>query len=430
MDDLFALAQRYMLRYSRSFCPRIIREARGAILVDRDGREILDFTSGQICSTIGHNHPRIVEAIEAACRRVIHLNSWMLTEEVIRLCHRLAALLPAPLEKVLLLNTGSESNEVAFRIARMHTGRSELVGLNQSFHGLTAGAASVTFAMGHAGYGPGLPGTYALPAPYAYRCPVKRECPTCDLACLEAGLALLDAQSAGALAAVIAEPILSSGGIIEPPPGYLQRLQAECRARGMLLILDEAQTGFGRLGAMFGFEQEGVVPDILTLSKTLGGGVPLAATVTSPEIEADIFAKGFFHITSHVSDPLPAAVGLAVLDVIQEESLVALAAKRGAYLKQRLHDLAREHELIGEVRGRGLLLGVELVKDRHTKEAAGAWGARITEECLERGLSMNIVRAGGAANVFRIAPPLTVTEEEIDRGVAILDEAIRAVVYR
>lgn len=430
MDDLFALAQRYMLRYSRSFCPRIIREARGAILVDRDGREILDFTSGQICSTIGHNHPRIVEAIEAACRRVIHLNSWMLTEEVIRLCQRLGALLPAPLEKVLLLNTGSESNEVAFRIARMHTGRSELVGLNQSFHGLTAGAASVTFAMGHAGYGPGLPGTYALPAPYAYRCPVKRECPTCDLACLEAGLALLDAQSAGALAAVIAEPILSSGGIIEPPPGYLQRLQAECRARGMLLILDEAQTGFGRLGAMFGFEQEGVVPDILTLSKTLGGGVPLAATVTSPEVEADIFAKGFFHITSHVSDPLPAAVGLAVLDVIQEENLVALAAKRGAYFKQRLHDLAREHELIGEVRGRGLLLGVELVKDRHTKEAAGAWGARITEECLERGLSMNIVRAGGAANVFRIAPPLTVTEEEIDRGVAILDEAIRAVVYR
>ncbi len=430
MDDLFALAQRYMLRYSRSFCPRIIREARGAILVDRDGREILDFTSGQICSTIGHNHPRIVEAIEAACRRVIHLNSWMLTEEVIRLCHRLAELLPPPLEKVLLLNTGSESNEVAFRIARMHTGRSELVGLNQSFHGLTAGAASVTFAMGHAGYGPGLPGTYALPAPYAYRCPVKRECPTCDLACLEAGLALLDAQSAGALAAVIAEPILSSGGIIEPPPGYFQRLQAECRARGMLLILDEAQTGFGRLGAMFGFEQEGVVPDILTLSKTLGGGVPLAATVTSPEIEADIFAKGFFHITSHVSDPLPAAVGLAVLDVIQEENLVAQAAKRGAYFKQRLHDLAREHELIGEVRGRGLLLGVELVKDRHTKEAAGAWGARITEECLERGLSMNIVRAGGAANVFRIAPPLTVTEEEIDRGVAILDEAIRAVVYR
>jgi len=429
MEELFALAERHLIRYSRSFCPRIIREARGSVLIDREGREILDFTSGQICSTIGHNHPRIVEAVEAACRRVIHLNSWMLTEEVIRLAERLAGLLPPPLEKVILLNTGSESNEVAFRLARIHTERPGLAGLTQSFHGLTAGAASLTFSVGRAGYGPGLPGTYALPAPYAYRCPLKRDCGTCDLACLEAGLQHLDAQAAGSVAAVVAEPILSSGGIIEPPPGYFRRLQAECRARGMLLILDEAQTGFGRLGAMFGFEQDGVVPDILAVSKTLGGGLPLAATVTSSAIEADAFQKGFFHITSHVSDPLPAAVGLAVLDVIQEERLVEAAAKRGAYLKERLQELAREHEVIGDVRGRGLLLGVELVRDRESKAPAEEWGARITEECLARGLSMNIIRAGGAASALRIAPPLTITEAELDRGVAILDEAIRAVVY-
>jgi 2,2-dialkylglycine decarboxylase (pyruvate) len=194
----------------------------------------------------------------------------------------------------------------------------------------------------------------------------------------------------------------------------------------MLLVLDEAQTGFGRLGAMFGFELEGVVPDLLAVSKTLGGGVPVAATITSTAIEEDCVAKGFLHVTSHVSDPLPSAAGLAVIDVIEREGLVERARDRGEHLLARLRELQDSHEQIGDVRGRGLLVGLELVEDRDDKAPADALGAAVTDECLQRGLSMNIVRSGEQANCFRIAPPLSVTPEEIDLAVAILDEALRS----
>lgn len=432
-DPLLELADRHLIRYAPGFAPFLVERARGSWIWDRDGNRILDFTSGQICSTIGHNHPRIVEAIRDACDRVLHLNSWMLSEEVIRLAARLAELVPAPLEKAIILNTGSESNEVAMRIAKLATGRFEVVGLDQSFHGLTAGAASVTYSVGRHGYGPQLPGTFAIPAPYAYRCPVRRRsdgspgCPGCDMACLERGFELFDGEGSGALAGAIAEPVLSAGGVIDPPPGYLRRLAELTRARGGLLIVDEAQTGFGRLGTMFGFEQDGVVPDIVTVSKTLGGGLPLAATIISADLEERVVERGFFHVTSHVSDPLPAAVGLAVLDVIVEERLPERAARMGARLRQGLEALAGRHPIIGEVRGRGLLLGVELVTDRETREPAEVLGALATDECLARGLSMNIVRHVGANSVWRIAPPLTVSEDEIDLAVSIMDDSLAAV---
>jgi 2,2-dialkylglycine decarboxylase (pyruvate) len=194
--------------------------------------------------------------------------------------------------------------------------------------------------------------------------------------------------------------------------------------------MDEAQTGFGRLGAMFGFELDGIVPDLLAVSKTLGGGVPLAATIASSAIEEAAVAEGFLHVTSHVSDPLPAAAGLAVLDVIEEEGLVARAAERGDHLMRRLRELQHEHEQVGEVRGRGLLVGVELVCDRDTREPADALGAAVTGECLRCGLSMNIVRSGQNANCLRMAPPLSVTEDEIDTAVEILDAALRTSVAR
>jgi 2,2-dialkylglycine decarboxylase (pyruvate) len=195
----------------------------------------------------------------------------------------------------------------------------------------------------------------------------------------------------------------------------------------MLFLMDEAQTGFGRLGTMFGFEHDGVVPDLVGVSKTLGGGLPLAATITTAAIEEDAYRKGFLHVTSHVSDPLPAAAGLAVLDVIAEEGLVERAAARGEYMLARLRELQAEHEAIGDVRGRGLLVGLELVEDRDTRAPADALGAEVTRECFDRGLSMNIVRAGTNANCFRIAPPLTVTEDEIDLAVEIMDAALKAV---
>jgi 2,2-dialkylglycine decarboxylase (pyruvate) len=331
---------------------------------------------------------------------------------------------------VMLLNTGSEANEVALKLAKMVTGRWEVVGLTRSFHGLLSGIASVNFSMAHAGFGPLLPGSFALPAPYAYRCPVRHCDGACDCTCLEAGFELVDQQSVGSLCAVVAEPVLSAGGIIVPPDGYFRRLRELCDARGMLLVADEAQTGFGRLGTRFGFEHDGAVPDLLAVSKTLGGGVPLAATITTAAIEDAAVGKGFLHVTSHVSDPLPAAAGLAVLDVIEEEGLVERARERGDYLLTALRELQARHEQIGDVRGRGLLVGLEVVEDRATREPANALGAAVTAECLERGLSMNIVRSGSSANCFRMAPPLSITEDEIDLAVSILDESLAAVLAR
>ena len=413
--------QRFLIRYARGFAPFIVARASGAWLETEDGQRILDFTSGQICSTIGHNHARIVEAVQQSLDEVIHLNSWMLSQPFLELAERLVSLLPASLNKVILVNTGGEANEIALRIAKMHTGRFEVVGLTRSWHGLQAGTASLNLAGGHSGYGPLMPGSLTLPAPYAYRCPIRHSC-------LDAGFDLIDQQSVGSLCAVIAEPVLSAGGVIVPPPQYFPRLHQLCEERGMLLILDEAQTGFGRLGTMFGFESFAVGPDMLSVSKTLGGGIPLAATLTSTEIEEDCYNKGFMHVTSHVSDPLPAAVGLAVIDVIEQEGLVEQARRRGEYLLARLRELQQRHVHIGDVRGKGLLVGIELVEDRETKEPADMLGVAVGDECLRRGLSMNIVRStGGMLNCFRMAPPLSITEREIDTAITIIDEAITTV---
>ena len=283
--------ERFLIRYAGGFAPLTVARASGAWVETTDGRRILDFTSGQICSTIGHNHPRIAAAIRASLDDVIHLNSWMLSEPVLALGERLAGLAPDPLDRVMLLNTGSEANEVALKLAKLATGRFEVVGLARSFHGLLAGSGSITYSMGHTGYGPLVPGSLALPAPYAYRCPIRHCDGTCDCTCLEAGFDLVDQQSVGSLCALVVEPVLSAGGIIVPPPGYFLRALELCRERGMLLVMDEAQTGFGRLGAMFGFERDGIVPDLLAVSKTLGGGVPLAATIAPSAIEEAASAR-------------------------------------------------------------------------------------------------------------------------------------------
>ena len=425
MDDK---RERFLIRYSHHFAPFIVARASGAWMETTDGHRILDFTSGQICSTIGHNHPRLVAAVQRSLDDVIHLNSWILSEPVLALAERLVGLLPPSLSKAILVNTGGEANEVALRLAKMYSGSFEIVGLTRSWHGLQAGVASLNLAAGHAGYGPLMPGSLTLPAPYAYRCPIRHCTGSCDCSCLEVGFELIDQQSVGALCAVIAEPVLSAGGVIVPPPDYFQHLRTCCDERGMLLILDEAQTGFGRLGTMFGFELYEIEPDILSVSKTLGGGIPIAATLTTAEIEEECYSKGFMHVTSHVSDPLPAAVGLAVIDVIEEEGLVEQARQRGEYLLAGLHELQELHEQIGDVRGHGLLVGIELVEDRATRQPADALGVAVGDECLRRGLSMNIVRStGGMLNCFRMAPPLSITESEIDTAITIIDEALTAV---
>jgi 2,2-dialkylglycine decarboxylase (pyruvate) len=424
-SHLQAAVERHMIRYIGDFPPFFVERAEGSYIYDDSGRRILDFTSGQMCATLGHNHPAVVAAIRRSCERAIHLFSWLLAPEVVELCRELAALLPPQLQKVILLNTGSESNEAAIRMAKLATGGHEVVALSASFHGLTGGAGAATYSVGRRGYGPSVPGNMAIPAPNAYRCPIRHCADACDLSCLEVGFELIDQQRTGQPAAAIAEPVISTGGIIVPPAGYFPRMSELCRARGMLLILDEAQTAFGRLGANFAFEQDGVVPDFLTLSKTLGGGVPLAAAVTSAEIEATCYERGFVHVTSHESDPLPAAVGLAVLEVLHREHLAERALELGRRLEAGLRDLHQRYEVIGDVRGRGLLWGVELVTDRQSRKPHPELGAKVTRRCLELGLSMNIVSLPGLASVWRIAPPLTATEGQIDEGLSILDRAMR-----
>jgi 2,2-dialkylglycine decarboxylase (pyruvate) len=310
-------------------------------------------------------------------------------------------------------------------MAKLVTGKHEIVSFARSWHGMTQAAASATYSAGRKGYGPSAPGNFAIPVPNAYRPDFTT--PDGDLDWhrqLDFAFDLIDAQSTGSLAACLVEPILSSGGIIEPPPGYFAALRHKCRERGMLLILDEAQTGLCRTGTWYAFERDGVVPDILTLSKTLGAGLPLAAVVTSAEIEQEAYDRGFLFFTTHVSDPLVAAVGNTVLDVLADDGLDARARELGAFLRTGLEEMAGRHEVIGDIRGRGLLVGLELVVDRETKQSSDELGARVTRRCLELGLHMNIVQLPGMGGVFRIAPPLTATEDELALGLSILDTAI------
>lgn len=424
--DFWASANTHLTRYGPSFEPVIIERAAGSFVYDADGRAILDFTSGQMSAVLGHTHPDIVATVARQMGDVAHLFSGMLSRPVVNLAERLAALAPG-LDRVQLLTTGAEANEAAIRMAKLVTGGHEIVAFAQSWHGMTGAAASATYSAGRRGYGPAAAGSFVIPAPNAYRPRFKTADGGNDWQTeLDDAFALIDSQSTGNLAAFIAEPILSSGGILELPIGYLAALKRKCEQRGMLLILDEAQTGIGRTGHMFAFERDGVVPDILTLSKTLGAGLPLAAVMTTQAIEQTAFERGFLFYTTHVSDPLPAAVGVTVLDVVERDGLVAQATARGNRLREGLLSLQQRFECIGDVRGRGLLLGLEIVVDRQSKAPGFELGARIMEETMRRGLSMNIVKLPSMGGVFRIAPPLTVSEAEIDRGLEIMSEAIEA----
>ena len=420
-------AREYMIRYGGDTFPNLFRSARGAIVVDDTGREILDFTSGQMCATIGHNHPAIVQAVHRAGETAFHMFSGMIPEVVAELAAKLATdWMPAPLRKSIFVNTGSESNEVALRMAKMYTGGYEVLAVGGSWHGVTGGTSAVSFASDRKGYGVHVPGVFVMPEPNAYRPYIEGlGAEESALACLEIGLKMYDMASTGRRAAIIIEPIISAGGVLVPPKSYMQALRRAADERGMLLIFDEAQTAFGRIGHRHAADFFGVVPDIMSVSKTMGGGLPLAATITSAKIEQDVHEKGFTFYTSHVSDPLPATVGLAVLETLRKENLVERARTTGAYLRGRLLELQERYEVIGDVRGEGMLLGVELVKDRQSRLPFHELGALTTRRCFELGLSMNIRRRPERGSVWRIAPPLTVSHDEIDRGIEILDRALR-----
>ena len=416
-------ARRHLIRYGGAFSPVVARRAEGSFVIDTSGRRILDLASGQMSSILGHSHPEIVAAVREGIGELDHLYSTILSRPVVDLAEALARLAPGRLERVLLVSTGGESNEAAIRMAKLATGAFEVVGLSRSWHGVTAGAAAATYNSARRGYGPQQAGSIVIPAPDPYRSPFRRGEEYDWQGELDYAFELVDRQSTGSLAACIAEPILSSGGVIVPPAGYLAALAEKCRSRGMMLILDEAQTGLGRTGRMFASEHEGVVPDLVTLSKTLGAGLPLAAVITTAEIEERCHERGFLFYTTHASDPLPAVVGLKVLEIVLRDRLAERAAAMGARLRSGLEALQQRHEAIGDIRGRGLLMGLELVADRRTRKPAPELTGRVGERCLELGMLTSTIRGG--LGVFRIAPPLTITEDEVDLALSIFETAFR-----
>lgn len=417
---------RQLIRYTPWFAPRLIERAAGSYVYDDAGTAILDFTSGQMSSVLGHSHPDVVATVSESMASLAHLFSGMISPPVVELAEKLTATLPDPLDRMLLLSTGAEANEAAIKMAKLASGKHEIVAFDRSWHGMTTGASAATFVAGRRGYGPSMPGMLTLPTPNSYRSPFRHADGSYDWESeLEYGFNQIDQQSVGSLAACIVEPILSSGGIIVPPPGYLTRLKQMCHDRGMLLILDEAQTALGRTGEMYAFEREHVVPDLLTLSKSLGAGLAVSAVITSAEIEELCHELGFLFFTTHVSDPLAASVALTVLRVVERDGLVEQARSRGQLLSERLHDLQDRYDVVGDVRGRGLLQGLELVTDRRAKTPADTLGAAVTAECLERGLHVNIVQLRGMGGIFRIAPPLTISEDELNAGIDIFEQSLK-----
>ena len=397
---------------------------RGSVVRDVNGKEYLDFNSGQMCAALGHNHPRIVQALQESAETLIHSHMSMFNDREIILASRMAEISPPGMNRSMFLTSGSDANEAAMAIARRYTGGYEVASPAVSFHGMNDSTRAVTFSGWHEGYGPYAPGNYPIFAPYRYRCSFCQERSACDLSCLNSSFELLDAQAAGQLAAVITEPLFSAGGVIDLPEGWLQELKKKCEQRGSLLIVDEAQTGLAKLGTMWAFEQEGVVPDIFTVSKHFGGGIAISAAVTTDEIEERVSETGLGVGHSHSNDPLPSNAAIASIDIILEEVLVDVAKKIGAYWRAHLEELARRHSIIGDIRGKGLLQGIELVEDRETKEPAYTAGQAIGRICLENGLILSVRRRG---SVFRFVPPFTTTEEQMDLAADILDHAFRQV---
>ena len=407
--------------------PVLVR-GQGSIVVDTEGREYLDFQSGQMGAALGHNHPRVMGAIADATRTLVHSSNTMLNVPRLELHERLGKLLVPPLQKSLFLVSGSDSIEGAVDLARKATGGLDILGLHDGLHGSTSFISrSLSFGWTRRKHASVAPATSSVLTPYCYRCPVAQTFPGCNYLCLTASLELADANFTAQPAAVIAEPVLSAGGVIVPPSGYFKAVRQACEERGMLLIFDEAQTGLGKSGTMFAFQQEEIVPDVLALSKHFGGGLPVSAVCTSADIAERAVKRGYFATRSHATDPILCAAGVASLDVILEEDVPARAARIEHRMKAGFRQMASEFELIGDIRGRGVLLGVELVTDRERKTPANKEAEAIARRCLERGLIFQVRGSHGRMNVLRFVPPMTTTDLEVDRALSIIHDAVKAI---
>ena len=403
--------------------PLVVDHAKGQFVCDLEGRQYLDFFGGIVTVSVGHSNPKVTENIKKQMDKVQHTSTAHLTEAMVALAEKMAAIAPGRLKKCYFTNSGSEANEVAVITARMYTGNQEILALRHGYSGHTQLTKSMTgmSAWRKAGLAP--QAVVHAPGPYCYRCPYGLTYPSCDLHCAKDIEEVIKTSTGGAVAAMLAETIQGAGGFIVPPPGYFKIVSNIVRNYGGLFIADEVQTGFGRTGKKwFGIEHWEVEPDIMTMAKGMANGAPVGCTITRPEI-ADAY-KGLT-ISTFGGNPVTSAAAKATIDLIEEERLMDNAAELGARFREGLEGLKEKYEVVGDVRGMGLMQGFELVKSKKAKEPAPELTNQLMEATRANGL---LVGKGGLyANVIRMSPPLNITRDNVDTALAILDKSLTQV---
>jgi 4-aminobutyrate aminotransferase len=407
--------------YTRVY-PLVVKKAQGVWVEDVDSNRFLDFTSGiAVCNT-GHCHPQIVAAIQRQAAQLIHMSGTdFYYEAQSNLAGKLAEIMPGSIEKrVFFGNSGAEAIEAALKLARYHTKRSRIIAFLGAFHGRTMGALSLTASkvIQEKGFFPLVPGITHVPYAYCYRCPAHSSYPGCGCACVEWIREDLFKRSLPPeeVAAIFVEPIQGEGGYIVPPPEFHQKLFKLARDFGILFVVDEVQTGMGRTGKMLGIEHWDLVPDIVALAKGIASGMPLGAMVSQSEVMTWIPGS---HASTFGGNPISCQAALATIDLLQG-GLIQNAASMGDYILGRLRELQKRFPLIGDIRGKGLMIGVELVRDPVTKEKAVEERNRIIQACFEKGLLI----LGCGENVFRLIPPLIIAKQEADTALTILEEVL------
>ncbi|HDI11362.1 MAG TPA: 4-aminobutyrate--2-oxoglutarate transaminase [Candidatus Acetothermia bacterium] len=409
--------ERYVSKAISPFVPAVVSRSEGAIVEDLDGNRFLDFSGGWGVLNVGHTHPRVVEAVVEQAQRFLHTDFTAVPYEVlVELAERIAKLAPGSTpKKCAFFNSGAEAVENAVKISRAATGRKAVLVFEHAFHGRTL----LTMTMTHkaipykAGFGPYATDVFRLPYPYPYRNPVPME---------EIERRLLSLVDPKEVACMVVEPVIGEGGFIVPPPDFLPFLRELADKYGFLLVADEVQTGVGRTGKFFAVEHFGVEPDLITFAKSIAGGMPLSGVVGKAEI-MDAPIPGSIGGT-YVGNPVACAAALAVLDIFEEEGLAERAEHIGEILREGFHSLQRKYEIIGDVRGLGAMVGMELVRDRRTKEPAAEETKRVAKEAIARGLIFPT--AGLYSNVIRVLVPLVISDAELQEGLEILDEAFAA----
>lgn len=402
--------------------PLAIARGDGVMVEDIDGNRYLDFMAGIAVASTGYGHPRVVKAIQDAAANFLHIcGSDFYYEGMAALCERLSRVAPGPTKKrVFLTNSGTEATEGAIKLARYATRRTAMIAFKGAFHGRSTGAVSLTSskARQHAGFGPLLPDVHHVDYAYRYRCRHCSDQPACTNGCVTSIESDLFARHLDPhdVAAIFVEPVQGEGGYVVPPPGFLRELRALCDRYGILLVFDEIQSGVGRTGKMFACEHDGVEPDILLTAKGLGSGMPIGAMIVRETV--DKWQHGS-HGSTFGGNPVCCAAALATLDVV-EGGAIANAAVQGERLLAGARALMEKHSCIGDVRGLGLMVGIEFVKDRATREPAGDLVHRIVELAFSRGLLL----LGAGKSALRLAPPLVIDTVDIDRGLAMIDACI------